>query len=725
KESLETIRGVVRVITFHNEENGFTIAKIEPKEGGKRLAVKGYIKQLSVGETVVLRGYWYNDPKWGPTFRFESYESVVPSSLEGIRCFLASKFMKGIGPVLAGKIVDTFGKDTVRVLDETPERLGEVPGLSRKNIDAVREGWESHRRIRDIMIFLQSHGISEAYASRIYEQYGADTVDALRSNPYRLIRDIRGIGFIKADQVASKLGLAEDAPDRVRAGILYCLDELVDKGHVHLPQDRLIEAAAETLGLDVDIVLGSVDYLKKQKLIEVDDDRVYPRDLYDREIEISQRLHLIAMTPRTVPPPKPGQIEALVEGIEHSRGIEFAEQQRRAIVTAAASKVMILTGGPGTGKTTTVLGIIDLLRRMRMQVLLCAPTGRAAKRMSEATGAEAKTIHRLLEYNPMRGSFAKNEGDPLGAHAVIMDEASMVDTTLMAEFLRAVSPYTSLVMVGDIDQLPSIGPGNVLRDTIDSGVVPTVRLTEIFRQAASSRIVTCAHRINRGQIPFTDNDRNGNFFFLSEREPAAIAATVVDTVSRRLPQRYGFDPIGDIQVLSPMHRSETGVQNLNSLLQDTLNPSRPSSPEILQSGWAFRVGDKVMQVRNNYDKLVFNGDIGRIARIDAKESKLFIRFDETVEYGLGELDEIVPAYAVSVHKSQGSEFRCVVVPVTTQHFIMLKRNLLYTAVTRARELVVLVGDYKALAIAVKNDQVSERLTSLRERLVDVFGKGSV
>jgi len=716
KENLEAIQGIVKNITFHNEENGYTVAKIIPEKSRKIIAVTGYVKRLSKGETVVLRGYWVNDPKWGRQFKFHSYELVIPSSLEGIKRFLASKYIKGIGPKYAERIVNTFGKDTIRVLDETPERLIKVPGLPSKKVESIIKGWAIHRKIRDVMIFLHAHDISEAYASRIYEKYEADTIDKLRSNPYRLISDFRGIGFIKADRIAKKLGIAENSPERVHAGILYCLDELFDKGHVFVPMTTLIESAAEMLNLDSAFVLDNIDYLKKNREIIIDDDRVYRKNLFASEFELAQRLKLIAAASRSLPVPPLGKLKEMIREIEHKRKITFAPMQFNAVLNAVVSNFMVITGGPGTGKTTTVVGIIEIFQQLKLSVLLCAPTGRAAKRLSEATGMEAKTIHRLLEYNPKRGTFTKNEGNPLSAHVVIMDEVSMVDTVIMTEFLRAVSPYTTLILVGDVDQLPSIGPGNVLCDIISCKLFPTVRLTEIFRQAASSKIVTSAHRINAGKIPYADNDRSGNFFFIKMNDPANIVAAIVDMVARRLPERYGFDPLNDIQVLSPMHKSLTGVENLNMLLQERLNPFRTSSPEIRKGGWALREGDKVMQIRNNYDKMVFNGDIGQIKRIIPAKSMVVVKFDAMVEYGDGELDDLIPAYAVSVHKSQGSEFRCVVMPVTTQHYIMLKRNLIYTAVTRARDLVVLIGDFKALAIAVGNDQVKERFTSLDMRL---------
>lgn len=736
-ENLDTLAGTVRTITFHNEDTGFIVAKIEPETRlesryysrdpnrhryrrspalSHTVAVKGSARLLAEGETVELRGYWVDDPKWGMTFQFNSYKSVLPSTAEGIERFLASKHIKGIGPVYAKRIVDTFGRDTIRVLDEEPRRLREVPGLPKGKVDSVAEGWRAHRHIRDVMIFLQSYGISAAYAIRIYEKYGKDTIDQMRRNPYQPIRDVRGIGFLTADRFAMQLGLAKDSPDRIRAGVLHVITELADKGNIFADMTALVEAAAETLDVDAAGVQEQIGYLQQTGMLRRDGDRVYDSVLYEYEGEIARRLLVIAGTKRAGKPPGFGDLSRQIAAIEQERGIDFADMQRNAIIQAATSNLMVLTGGPGTGKTTTVLGVIDLFHRLKMSVLLCAPTGRAAKRLSEATGMEAKTIHRLLEFNPMSGKFTRNEGDPLGAHAVIMDEASMVDTALMAEFLRAVSPYTTLVIVGDVDQLPSIGPGSVLRDIIASEQVPTVKLTEIFRQAARSRIVQCAHMINEGRMPYTDNDHAGNFFFIRERDTARIAELIVDTAARRLPMKYGFDPVDDIQVLAPMHKSETGVEQLNRLLQERLNPPGPGVRELKQGGWTFREGDKVMQVRNNYDKLVYNGDIGRIQRIDPGEGEVVVRFDTAVNYKGSELDELVPAYAVSVHKSQGSEFKCVIMPVTTQHFIMLKRNLVYTAVTRARELAVLIGDHKALAIAVKNDQARERATSLEERL---------
>ncbi len=727
KEQLEEIRGVVKTLTFRNDETGYTVAKIEP-EGKKRgpvVAVTGYTNSISEGETLVFRGFWVDDEKYGRQFKFQNCETVMPASLDGIKRFLASSYIPGVGEKLAGRIVDAFGADTVRVLDEEPELLKKVRGLNTKLRAAVVEAWNRHRRIRDIMMFLRSQDISSAVAAKIYEAYGGESVTLIRDNPYRLIRDIRGIGFIKADDIARKLGVAADSPHRIRSGVEHCLDELVDKGNVHAPVTTLVEAAAGLLGVDAAQVLEAVEHLKKRRLFAADEERIYRADLYEGEYHIARLLHIIMKTPRPAGFPDREKAGEIVREVERTRSVEFAELQREAMASAAVSKCMVLTGGPGTGKTTTVLGIIDMFRALGMSVLLCAPTGRAAKRMSETTGMEAKTVHRLLEFNPHTGKFSKNEGDPLSAHAVILDEASMIDEPLMVDFLKALSPYTTLVIVGDADQLPSIGPGAVLADIIASGAIPTVRLTEIFRQAATSRIVLNAHRINTGKIPLVDNERKGNFFFVKRTDPSGIAAAVVDMAARRLPASYGFDPVNDIQILSPMHKGETGVANLNNALQDTLNPSVPGRAELRAGNRVFRTGDKVMQIRNNYDKMVFNGDIGRIEEIDTKKSTVRVRFDEIVQYTFADLDDLVTAYAVSVHKSQGSEFRCVVMPVSTQHFIMLKRNLLYTAVTRARELVVLVGDTRALWIAVSNDQSGERFTSLAERIAEEMGSGPI
>ncbi len=712
----ETITGLVKTITFHNEANGYTVARILPENGGQAFAAVGNVTFITEGETVRLHGRWGRHSIHGEQFEFESCVAVLPSSVEGIKRFLASKYIKGIGPVTAERIVDTFGADTLRVLDEDPKQLRKVPKLSKKQRESLLAGWADHHRIRDIMIFLRDHDISEAYASRIYEKYRDRTIEVMRSNPYQLIDDIRGIGFLTADKLAGKVGVERSSPGRVRAGVRYSLDESEGEGHVYVPLETLVERAAGLLELDADLVTEAVEYLKEQGTVAVEDGRVYTRELWEAEREVAARLAMLARTPREGKQPSVSEVLDMVADIEREQGVELAAEQRNAVIAAASVPSLVITGGPGTGKTTTVRSIIGLYDRLGVGFLLCTPTGRAAKRLAETTGRDAQTIHRLLEYNPFKGRFTRNASNPLVAQAVIMDEASMVDIRLMADFLRALHPATTLIMVGDVDQLPSIGPGSVLRDIIDSGALPTVRLTEIFRQAAASRIVQSAHRINTGNLPHLDNKRSGDFFVITMHEPPDIAAAIVDMVARRLPARYGFDPVDDIQVLSPMHKGETGVAALNDRLRERLNPPGPRVRELRRGNRLYREGDKVMQIRNNYDKMIFNGDIGRIERIEGEREEVVVRFDSTVVYTGSEMDDLVPAYAVSVHKSQGSEFRCIVMPVTTQHFIMLKRNLLYTAVTRARELAVLIGDVRAMAIAVKNDQVRERFTTLADRL---------
>jgi exodeoxyribonuclease V alpha subunit len=717
-DSPETISGLVNNITFENKENGYKIAKLIP-DGGRdddRVAVRGMLSHLQVGETVRLRGEWVTDPKWGRQFEVASYESVLPASTDGIKRFLSSKYLKGIGEVTAGRIVDTFGSDTLRVLDEMPERLSEVPKLNKKQRKAIIDGWATHHRIREVMIFLRQHEITENAAARIYEKYGEKTVDTMRSNPYKLIADIRGIGFKTADDMAGKIGIAKDSPDRIRAGILHCLEEASGDGHVSVPLTSLVETAAALMDIDADAIMTQVGTLRELGSVVLEEDRIYGYELWEAEREVARRLIEIVGIARRGKRPNINLLAGHVEQIESHHGETFADGQRNAVIAAARDTAMVITGGPGTGKTTTVRGIIDLFDRLGLSLLLCAPTGRAAKRLAETSGREAKTIHRLLEFNPHHGHFLRDADNPLNADAVIVDEASMVDIRLMADFLRAVRPETTLVIVGDVDQLPSIGPGSVLRDIIDSGTVPVVRLTEIFRQAAQSRIIQSAHRINHGDLPHLDNRKDGDFFFISCHEPPDIAGTIVDMVARRLPASYGFDPVEDIQVLAPMHKGDTGVATFNEMLRERLNPAAPGVRELRRGFRFFREGDKVMQVRNNYDKLIFNGDIGRITRIMPDNEAMTVRFDESVDIEKSELEDIVPAYAVSVHKSQGSEFPCIVTPVTTQHFIMLKRNLIYTAVTRAKQLAVLIGDTRALAIAVKNDQVRERHTTLADRL---------
>ena len=661
------------------------------------------------GESVRLDGVWSTHPQYGRQFKFTRYTLVYPATVEGVRKYLGSGLIKGIGPVTAKRIVEHFQLDTLEVIDQAPDRLLEVPGTGPKRVAIIKKGWETQKQIKDVMIFLQSHGVSTGYSVRIYKEYGTKAISLVRANPYRLEQDIFGVGFLTADRIAQRLGIGEAAPARLKAGLRYVLNQASEQGHVFLPRDELLQAAQQELTVDVSLILPQITELAREEGVVLEGDRVYLPVLYHAESGVASSLCRLLRDP---PPPVNWDVPAAIKALGRGQGIQYDETQIQALRMAVQSKVMVLTGGPGTGKTTITRGIIGLLQQQHLGVLLCSPTGRAAKKLSEATGREAKTIHRLLGFKPPHG-FEHDQNRPLRAGAVIVDEASMIDITLMHSLLKAVPTAARLVLVGDIDQLPSVGPGSVLRDLIDSGVIPVVRLTHIFRQAQQSHIITNAHRINQGEFPHVDNQTALDFFFCEEEEPDRVAALIQELCSQRLPQRYGFDPIEDSQVLCPMYKGVTGATHLNQVLQQSLNPNGQSWS---RGGTDYRVGDKVMQTRNNYDKSVFNGDVGRIRTIDVAEQTVTVAFDVVVEYEFGELDELVLSYAVSVHKSQGSEYRAVLMPITTQHYMMLQRNLLYTAITRAKELVVLVGTKKAIAIAVRNDQIAQRHTALAERL---------
>jgi exodeoxyribonuclease V alpha subunit len=676
---------------------------------GEPVTVVGAMAAIQPGESVRLDGVWSTHPQYGRQFKFTRYTLVYPATVEGVRKYLGSGLIKGIGPVTAKRIVEHFQLDTLEVIDQAPDRLLEVPGIGPKRVAIIKKGWETQKQIKDVMIFLQSHGVSTGYSVRIYKQYGTKAISLVRANPYRLEQDIFGVGFLTADRIAQRLGIGEAAPARLKAGLRYVLNQASEQGHVFLPRDELLQAAQQELTVDGSLILPQITELAREEGVVVEGDRVYLPVLYHAESGVASSLCRLLRDP---PPPVTWDVPAAIKALGRGQGIQYDETQIQALRMAVQSKVMVLTGGPGTGKTTITRGIIGLLQQQHLGVLLCSPTGRAAKKLSEATGREAKTIHRLLGFKPPHG-FEHDQNRPLRAGAVIVDEASMIDIALMHSLLKAVPTAARLVLVGDIDQLPSVGPGSVLRDLIDSGVIPVVRLTHIFRQAQQSHIITNAHRINQGELPHVDNQKALDFFFCEEEEPDRVAALIQELCSQRLPQRYGLDPIEDSQVLCPMYKGVTGATHLNQVLQQSLNPNGQS---WTRGGTDYRVGDKVMQTRNNYDKSVFNGDVGRIRTIDVAEQTVTVAFDVVVEYEFGELDELVLAYAVSVHKSQGSEYRAVLMPITTQHYMMLQRNLLYTAITRAKELVVLVGTKKALAIAVRNDQIAQRHTALAERL---------
>jgi exodeoxyribonuclease V alpha subunit len=706
----ERLDGVIERITFQGEDTGYIIAKVQAKGHLDDLVtVVGTMAGAQAGESVRFEGEWTTHPKYGRQFKFQGYETVYPATLEGIRRYMGSGLIKGIGPVTAKRIVDHFGMETLDIIEHQPDRLLEVAGTGPTRVKIIKEGWLSQKRIKDVMLFLQSHGVSTGYAVKIYKHYENEAIAVVRQNPYRLERDIWGIGFLTADRIARSLGMAANAPERIKAGVRYVLTKGSEEGHVFMPQAELLQAVQRELEVDVKLIAPNITALAEEQGVVADGERIYLPPLYHAEVGVAAGLERLLKGPA----PEGGErLDEVLQGLEERQKIHYEATQKEAIVTAAQSKVMVLTGGPGTGKTTITRGIIELFAHQLKQVLLCSPTGRAAKKLSEATARPAKTIHRLLGYKPPNG-FEFNQDKPLRTDAVIVDEVSMIDTHLMFNLLKAVPSEAQLILVGDVDQLPSVGAGNILRDLIASQAVPVVRLTQIFRQAQESQIITNAHKVNEGQYPYINNREAQDFFFVEEEEPEDVAALLQDLCSTRLPQRYGYDPIEDIQVLAPMHRGAVGAGNLNQVLQNSLNPNGQSWK---RGSIDFRVGDKVMQVRNNYDKDVYNGDVGRIKRINIEDQQLVVQFDKEVEYDLSELDEIVLAYAMTVHKSQGSEYKAVVLPVTTQHYMMLQRNLLYTGITRAKELVVLVGTKKALSIAVRNADIARRHTALAGRL---------
>ncbi|MFT5365606.1 MAG: exodeoxyribonuclease V alpha subunit [Candidatus Latescibacterota bacterium] len=705
------LRGIVDRITFQNEENGYTIARlqVEGQRGGEPVTIVGETLSMNPGESVVLEGEWTTHKQFGRQFKIASYQMVHPSSVEGMRRYLGSGLIKGVGPVTAKRIVNYFGEESLAVIEGDPERLAEVDGLGPKRAKLIVKAWAEQQEIHNVMLFLQSHEVGTGYAVKIWKKYGQEAVSLIQDNPYRLAVDVWGIGFLTADRIAQKMGVPAHSDRRIQAGLQHVLNEAADKdGHVFLSEEELIEACAQALEVPVEAIPPCIGQLANDEAVVVHEGRVYLPHLYYAEKGTATRCFQLSQVQRI----ELGDIPSEIGAIELRDDVTFAPLQKQALEKALSHNLLVLTGGPGTGKTTTIKGLIALLEARKKRIALAAPTGRAAKRMSEATGYEAKTIHRLLKYSPKENAFEKNFENPLEVDALIVDEVSMVDTVLMNSLLRAVPISASVVLVGDTDQLPSVGAGNVLRDIIASGTVETVALNEIFRQAQTSRIITNAHTINTGQMPDIQNDRDSDFFFLEAEEPDLVVETVCGLCASRLPKTYGLNAIDDIQVLAPMYRGETGANNLNRVLQEKLNPNG----QVLNRGGAqFRVGDKVMQIRNNYDKDVFNGDMGRIVTID--EEMVSVNFqDRPVVYELSELDELVLAYAVSVHKSQGAEYKAVVMPLTTQHYMMLQRNLLYTAITRAKTLVVLVGTKKALFMAVQNNMVSQRHTTLAERI---------
>ncbi|MFP4255975.1 MAG: ATP-dependent RecD-like DNA helicase [Desulfobacterales bacterium] len=725
-EDSVTIFGQIERVTYTNPENGYTIARVRVKGRRKPATVVGRFMEPTPGEVMELTGRWKIHPTYGEQFEVSSYTSRSPSTINGIKKYLGSGMVRGIGPVMAERIVERFGKSSLEVIENSPERLGEVEGIGEKRIEMIREAWGEQKEIRNVMLFLQSHGVSAAYAVRIFRQYGQEAVEVVTENPYRLATDISGIGFLTADSIAGKLGFDKDHPLRIRAGILYVLNQLAEEGHVYYPYKALIEKCLEILETEKDRVEAAIREAEKNREIVTEDinssdktgesfTAVYLTRFYVCEIGIAQHFQRLAHAPKSL---RDIDTQRAIQWVQKRLEFSLADRQKEAVRGAAENKVMVITGGPGTGKTTIIRAVLEIFRQLNSRTLLAAPTGRAAKKMSEATGHSAGTIHRLLSFNAQAGGFQKNQDNPLKCDLLIVDEASMIDTVLMYHLLKAVPPAATLVLVGDVHQLPSVGPGNILNDVIASGRVPVVTLTEIFRQARKSRIIVNAHAINSGIMPKLDaGAKDSDFFFIEQQEPEKVVDIIVELVSKRIPRRFSFDPVDDVQVLSPMHKGVAGTANLNRLLQEVLNPGKI---QVSAGGSAFRLNDKVMQIRNNYEKQVFNGDMGRVTAVEAELRQVTVSFEgRLVDYSFSGLDELVPAYAVSVHKSQGSEFPVVVMPVLTQHYIMLQRNLLYTGVTRGRRLVVLVGTKKAMAIAVKNDRPGRRYTHLAARMPGV------
>ena len=719
---MERLDGTIERITFRNAETLYTVARFRsdrPVPGrGVSFTVVGAFSSISPGERFRLSGEWTVHSEYGPQFQVDEAEMLLPATERGLVRYLGSGLIPGIGPVTAQKLVDEFGLEATRIIEQEPHRLTGVDGIGPVKAERIIEGWRRQQGVREVMLFLQSHGASPAYAMRIFKRYGAETVRVLRENPYRLADEVFGVGFKTADAIAAQLGIAPDSAYRLQAGLRYVLDQAQGDGHVYLPREDLITAATAMLEAPQEAVEASLDELIVQEYLAEDHRQahrpVYLREMLEAEEYVATRLAALARVSRGDQQRLGAKDEALLGGL--------SEGQAAAVRRALEAGVFVLTGGPGTGKTTTLKCLIQLFESRGRRVALCAPTGRAAKRMAEATGSEARTVHRLLEYSFGGGSltFQRHERNPIDAGVVVVDEASMLDLPLTHRLLQAVRLGTKLILVGDADQLPAVGPGLVLRDIIASGTVEVATLTEVFRQARESDIVVNAHRVNRGEFPSLGSE-SSDFFFISRESPEDVLREIIGLIRERLPRYGSYDPKSDIQVLSPMRRTVVGVDNLNRELQAALNPPGPAAPELEGSGGSFRLGDKVMQIRNNYDREVFNGDIGMVTGIDREQGEIIVTYpdrprDRAVTYDRGDFDELTLAYGVSVHKSQGSEYPVVILPVVTAHYVMLQRNLLYTALTRAKRLCVLIGSKKALAIAVRNNRIQARHTALGLRL---------
>jgi len=725
------IEGELANIVYANEDDGYTVARIRRKGEVQLTTIVGNLFSVNPGENLLLTGRWVNHKKFGRQFRIETYTVLTPATIDGIQRYLASSLIKGIGPVLAKRLTDRFGEETLEIIENEPDRLREVEGFGQAKIAQIRSAWDEQREIRQIMLFLQGYGIGQGLAIKIYKRYGNQAVPMLKENPYRLASDVFGIGFKTADRIARSMGVEANSTRRAEAGLLFVLQEAASEGHLFLPYPVLMERSKALLEIeDVEIIQRAIANLFTAKEIffedlnvdveayEENNKAVYLPPFHQAEKGIAENLTTFLQYPSPIPLL---DVQDALNRAEKELDITLVPKQREAVEQALKEKCLVITGGPGTGKTTLVRALVTICRAMGIRCLLGAPTGRAAKRLQEVTGEPAKTLHRLLEYSFKKGGFQRDAKNPLNGKLLIVDEASMIDAILFHHLVKALPREGAFVLIGDVNQLPSVGPGRVLDDLIDSESIGVVRLSHIFRQAQESLIVTNAHRILQGKSPYTPKDRKEeirDFYFIEEEDPERVATLILELCTRRIPSRFGFDPFEQIQVLSPMHRGSAGAENLNALLQNELNPR---GPELRRAGWIYRLNDKVMQLRNDYDKEVYNGDIGRIITVDQEQNEIAVLFDgRSIPYEAAELDELVPAYAISVHKSQGNEYPAVILPLLTQHYMLLQRNLVYTAITRGKKLVVIVGTRKALGIAIRNNKTQERYTLLRQRLAQAI-----
>ena len=715
----ETLSGLIERVTFHNPDSGFAVLQVKVKGREDLVPLIGNTPSVTAGEHVEASGRWVIDREHGQQFKADGLKTTHPASAEGIEKYLASGAIRSIGPKLAAQIVAVYKERTLEVLEKTPDFLLHVKGIGSKRLTKIRQSWQEQREVRKIMLFLTEHGITTGRAVRIYRTYGHESIAKIKQNPYQLADDIRGIGFKTADELAAKLGIALNSPYRARAAVQYTLQDLAGQGHVGYPEPGVVEHAIKLVEIEQKIIEDAVrsavqDGSVIRESIE-GEPWLYLASLYRAEVGLAQSVHRISSA--TLHPLPRIDVEKAITWVEKKLGIQLAAAQQEAIRQSCQQKLLVITGGPGVGKTTLVRSILEIFSAKKLKCVLAAPTGRAAKRLTETTGRTAKTVHRLLEFDPATGDFKRNQQHPLTGDLFVLDETSMVDVVLGHQVLRAIPSEACVILVGDVDQLPSVGPGSVLADLIASNVVPVVRLTEIFRQASQSRIITAAYAINHGQMPKLSNSEElTDFYFVESEEPEAIQDMLVRLIKERIPARFGLDPKSDIQVLTPMNRSLLGARNLNQVLQTALNPG-DGGPEVERFGWTFRIGDRVIQTENNYDQDVFNGDLGIVEKINRIEQVLTVNFEgRAVEYDFGDLDELALAYVLSIHKSQGSEFPCIVIPLHTQHYLMLQRNLLYTAVTRGKKLVILVGTKKALSMAVRRVDTGQRYTALRMRL---------